>query len=74
MVRGETGYMGKIGKMGIRVRVRYAEFENRSKGEKVGTRNRNVEENSTGALTTKMGQGGQGWALGNGCGEIKSEF
>ena len=58
IVRRETRYTGKMGKMGIRVRVGYAEFQNRSKGAKVGTRNRNVTENNTGAFITKMGQGG----------------
>ena len=76
MVRGETGYMGKMGKTGIRVRVRvrYAEFQNRSRGAKVGTRNRNVTEITQGLLQQKWDKEGQGWALGNRCGEEKSEF
>ena len=49
-VRGETGYMGKMEKMRIRVRVGHVEFQNESKGAKVGTRNRNVTEITQGLL------------------------
>ena len=53
----KTGNMEKTGKTEIRVRVRYTEFQNGSKGAKAGTRNRNVTENNTGALQIKMEHG-----------------
>ena len=65
--------MGRTGRMGMRVRVGYGEFQNRSKGQKVelGTGMRN----KTGAFAMRMGQGGnQGRALGNCYGEIKLGF
>ena len=68
------GYTGKMRKMGIRVRVRHAELQIGSKGAKLGTRNRNVIEITQGFLQQKWDKGGQGRALGNGCGEIRLEF
>ena len=46
------------------------EFQNRSKGAKAGTRNRNVTENNTGALQMKMEQWGMRLGLGTRCGPI----
>ena len=39
-----------MGKTGIKVRIRYVEFQNGTKGTKTRIRNRNVIENNTGVL------------------------
>ena len=61
--------MGKTG-----IRVEYVEFWNKSKGAKVGTRNRNVIESNTGALQTNMKQGGMRLDPGNQVWRNKLEF
>ena len=45
--------MEKVGKTGIKVRVRYTEFQKWIKGVKIGTGNRNVTENKSGLYKQK---------------------
>ena len=70
----KQGTCRKTGKMGIGVRVGYAEFQNRTKRVKTRPRNRNVTENNTGVLQTKVEQGETRPGPGKQAWRDKSEF
>ena len=88
--QGKTGKKGKKGKKGKnrekqgkrenrenrenRIRVGYAEFQNRTKRAKARTRNRNVTENNIGVLQMKVEQGETRPGPGNQVWRNKSEF